>query len=136
MAGDKFAGIDIKWDYASQHCRISILGYINNLLNKFKHPMPSKLRRLPYKCLPIAYGAKAQLTRQSSLRTTANAESRRMLVHCFTMHEQWITSFWLRSAPLPPTNLALLWPQKRLSIFSLTMLLPTLWMTLSIDQAT
>ena len=45
MAGDKFAGINIKWDYASQHCRISMPGYIDNLLIKFKHPMPSKLHR-------------------------------------------------------------------------------------------
>ncbi len=62
MAGDKFAGIDIKWDYASQRCRISMPGYIDNILIKFKHPTPSKPCRLPYKCLPIAYGAKAQLT--------------------------------------------------------------------------
>ncbi len=62
MAGDKFAGINIKWDYASRCCCISMPGYINNLLLRFKHPMPSKLRCLPYKCLSIAYGAKAQLT--------------------------------------------------------------------------
>ncbi len=62
MAGDKFAGIKINWDYVSQHCCISMLGYIDNLLIKFKHPMPSKPRRLPYKCMPIVYGAKAQLT--------------------------------------------------------------------------
>ncbi len=62
MAGDKFAGIDIKWDYASRHCCISMPGYIDNILIKFKHPIPSKPRPLPYKCLPIAYGAKAQLT--------------------------------------------------------------------------
>ncbi len=62
MAGDKFAGIDIKWDYASQRCRISMPGYIDNILIKFKHPMPSKPRRSPYKCLPSAYGAKVQMT--------------------------------------------------------------------------
>ncbi len=36
-------------------------GYIDNLLIKFKHLTPSKPRRSPYKCLPIAYGAKSQL---------------------------------------------------------------------------
>ena len=28
MAGDKFAGIDIKWDYANHRCCISMPGYI------------------------------------------------------------------------------------------------------------
>jgi hypothetical protein len=62
MAGDKFAGINIKWDYANWHCHISMSGYIKNLLIKFKHPHPTKPCLSPYKCLPISYGAKAQLT--------------------------------------------------------------------------
>jgi hypothetical protein len=62
MAGDKFAGINIKWDYANSRCRISMTGYIETLLIKFKHPRPSKRRLSPYKCLPISYGAKSQLT--------------------------------------------------------------------------
>ncbi len=61
MARDKF-GIHIKWDYANCCCRISMPGYIENLLIKFKHPHPHKPRLSPYKCLPISYGAKAQLT--------------------------------------------------------------------------
>jgi hypothetical protein len=62
MSGDEFAGIDIKWDYVGCRCRISIPDYIENLLIKFKHPWPTKPHCSPYKCLPIAYGAKAQLT--------------------------------------------------------------------------
>jgi hypothetical protein len=62
MAGDKFAGIDIKWDYAHHCCCISMPGHIENLLIKFKHPCPLKPRLSPYKCQPIAYGAKSQLT--------------------------------------------------------------------------
>jgi hypothetical protein len=62
MAGDEFAGIDIKWDYVKRQCRISMPGYIKNLLIKFKHPCPSKHCLSPYKCIPISYGAKAQLT--------------------------------------------------------------------------
>jgi hypothetical protein len=29
---------------------------------KFKHPQPAKPQLSPFKCLPVAYGAKAQLT--------------------------------------------------------------------------
>jgi hypothetical protein len=62
MAGDKFAGIDIIWDYVACRCCISMPGYIKNLLIKFKHPHPIKPQFSPYKCLLISYGAKAQLT--------------------------------------------------------------------------
>ena len=62
MVGDKFASINIKWDYANCRCCISMPGYIENLLIKFKHPRPIKPRLSPYKCLQLSYGAKAQLT--------------------------------------------------------------------------
>jgi hypothetical protein len=65
MAGDKFAGINIKWDYATSPCCISMPGYIKTLLIKFKHPHPIKPHLSPYKCLPISYGAKAQLTSEA-----------------------------------------------------------------------
>ncbi len=44
------------------HCCISMPGYIENLITKFKHPRPIRPCLSPYKCLPISYGAKAQLT--------------------------------------------------------------------------
>jgi hypothetical protein len=62
MAGNKFVGIVIRWGYATCRCCISMPGYIENLLIKFKHPCPTKPHLLPHKCLPISYGAKAQLT--------------------------------------------------------------------------
>ena len=60
MADDKLAGIAITWDYPNRRCRISMPGYIDNLLIKFKHPRSSKPRFSPHACLPIAYGAKTQ----------------------------------------------------------------------------
>ena len=60
MAGDKLAGISITWDYPRKRCRISMPGYIDNLLLKFKHPCPTKRRLSPHACLPIAYGATTQ----------------------------------------------------------------------------
>jgi hypothetical protein len=66
MAGDKSSGIDIKWDYVKLQCRISMPGYIENLLFKFKHPRPSKPHLSPYKCIPISDGAKAQLSSEAN----------------------------------------------------------------------
>ncbi len=62
MAGNKFAGMDIEWNYAACHCHISMSGYISMLLLKFKHPHPAKPWLSPYKCRPIAYGAKSHIT--------------------------------------------------------------------------
>ncbi len=60
MAGDKLASIAIQWDYPGKCCRLSMPGYIDNLLLKFKHPCPLKPRFFPYACLPISYGTKTQ----------------------------------------------------------------------------
>jgi hypothetical protein len=65
MAGDKLAGIAICWDYPRKRCQLSMPAFIDNLLIKFKHPGPRKPQFSPYKCLPISYGAKIQLTPES-----------------------------------------------------------------------
>jgi hypothetical protein len=65
MAGNKFSGMDIEWNYAACHCRISMPGYISMLLLKIKHPHPTKSWLSPYKCLPIAYGTKLHITPDS-----------------------------------------------------------------------
>jgi len=62
MASNKFAGINIEWNYTVHRCRISMPDYISLLLLKFKHPHLAKPRLSPYKCLPIAYGAKSHIT--------------------------------------------------------------------------
>ncbi len=79
MAGDKFAGLDIKWDYVGCRCHISMPDYIENLLIKFKHPRPTKPCRSPYKCLPIAYGAKAQLTPEADTSDLLNNHCKRCI---------------------------------------------------------
>jgi hypothetical protein len=130
MARDKFAGIDIKWDYVGCRCCISMPDYIKNLLIIFKHPRPTKPRPSPYKCLPIAYGAKAQLTPEADISDLLDDHHKRRIQEIVsllsTTPERWTTSFWLLSAPSPPANHMLQLPLNKLSISSLTMLLPTL----------
>jgi hypothetical protein len=76
MAGDKFAGIDIEWDYATLWCHINMPGYIENLLIKFKHPRPTKPRLSLHICLPISYGAKTQLTTNADTSELLNKHSK------------------------------------------------------------
>jgi hypothetical protein len=79
MAGDKFAGITIKWDYANSRCRISMPGYIETLLIKFKHPRPNKRHLSPYKCQPISYGAQSQLTPEADASELLNKHPKRRI---------------------------------------------------------
>jgi hypothetical protein len=80
MAGDKLAGIAIRWDYLRKRCRLSMPGFIYNLLIKFKHSRPCKPQFSPYKCLPISYGAKTQLTPESDTSELLD-DSRKHRIH-------------------------------------------------------
>jgi len=58
--GKKYAGIDLAWDYAKRTCRLSMDGYIKNVLTKYGHTAPTKPQLSPHKHTPIQYGAKVQ----------------------------------------------------------------------------
>ena len=66
--GGKFAGIDLNWDYNSNHtkrtCRLSMDGYINKILIKYNHTIPTKPQLSPHRHREIVYGAKEQLTQE------------------------------------------------------------------------
>ena len=59
--GSKFAGIDIAWDYTKRTCRITMNGYIANVLLKYNHQTPRKPQHSPHQHREIIYGAKQQL---------------------------------------------------------------------------
>ena len=77
MSGDKFAGISIKWDYSRRRCRLSMPGYIDNLLLKINHRRPAKPRLSPFKCSPISYGARTQFAQETD--TTPLLDDKRRL---------------------------------------------------------
>ena len=68
LEGKKFAGIDLKWNYTklhSQHtCRLSMDGYIANLLLKYGHKAPTKPQLSPHRHREINYGSKEQLVEE------------------------------------------------------------------------
>jgi hypothetical protein len=57
----KFAGIDLKWDYDKRTCRLTMDGYINEVLIRYGHPKPTKPQHSPHKHRKIVYSANAQL---------------------------------------------------------------------------
>ncbi len=59
-AGNLYCGIKQNWDYGTWTLDISMPGYIQKLLMKYKHRMPTKPQHCPYAPAPKQYGAKAQ----------------------------------------------------------------------------
>ena len=60
--GSKFAGINLAWNYSKRECRLTMEGYIRDLLLKYGHPIPAKPQHSPHKHIPISYGAKQQFS--------------------------------------------------------------------------
>ena len=62
--GKKFAGVHLAWNYAKRHqdrsCRLTMDGYIKDLLFREGHKMPAKPQHSPHKHREIVYGAKQQ----------------------------------------------------------------------------
>ena len=58
--GDLYCGIKLHWDYNAHTVNIWMPGYIKNLLQKYKHKMPTNPQHCLYTPAPKQYGAEAQ----------------------------------------------------------------------------
>ena len=58
--GTLYCGLNINWDYRAGNVEISMIDYIAQALNKFKHPLASKQEDSPQKWNRPRYGAKQQ----------------------------------------------------------------------------
>ena len=56
-AGKRYIGITIDWDYEKQEVHISIPGYIEDALTRFKHACPRTPQYQPHPNNPPHYGA-------------------------------------------------------------------------------
>ena len=59
---EKFANIDIEWDYYKRMCRLMMNNHIRELCTKYNHPGPKKPQISPHKHRETDYGAKTQYT--------------------------------------------------------------------------
>eukprot|EP00804_Cyclotella_cryptica_P015310 CCRYP_005417-RA/>CCRYP_005417-RA protein AED:0.07 eAED:0.07 QI:0/-1/0/1/-1/1/1/0/1190 len=58
--GQLYCGIQLDWDYDLRTLDISMPRYIDNVLQRFQHPIPSSPQNAPYKPFPKKYGTAAQ----------------------------------------------------------------------------
>jgi len=58
--GTRYVGLTLKWDYDARTCDISMPGYIERALQRFKHPKPTRAQDSPHAYQKPMYGAKTQ----------------------------------------------------------------------------
>ena len=59
--GKNYCGLTLDWNYSKGYVDISMLGYIDKLLDRIKHPRPSKPQYAPHRWTTPAYGQRLQL---------------------------------------------------------------------------
>ncbi len=55
-----YCRIKLNWDYDARTLDVSMPGYIEKVLQKYKHRMPAEPQHCPYSLVPKQYGSKAQ----------------------------------------------------------------------------
>eukprot|EP00804_Cyclotella_cryptica_P025743 CCRYP_002937-RA/>CCRYP_002937-RA protein AED:0.42 eAED:0.42 QI:0/-1/0/1/-1/1/1/0/159 len=73
--GSLYSGINLKWNYTTRTCRLTMQDYIANVLTKYNHPHPKKPVLLPYKAATISFGAKVQYTAEPDSTPALNKAS-------------------------------------------------------------
>ena len=58
--GGLYCGVTLRWNYKERYVDISMPGYVNKVLQRYKHEMPTKPQHSPYPATPRIYGKAAQ----------------------------------------------------------------------------
>jgi len=57
----RYCGLSLRWDYAQRTVDLSMPGYIDRALQRFRHPTPTRPEHSPHAWQPPSYGATTQL---------------------------------------------------------------------------
>jgi hypothetical protein len=55
-----YSGITLKWYYKNKTCKISMPGYVSNVLSKFQHEAPKHPQHTPWRYVTPVYSANIQ----------------------------------------------------------------------------
>jgi hypothetical protein len=58
--GTRYLSITLDWDYKKRKVHLSMPGYVERALTRFRHPMPKQLQHQPHKHTVPTYGATIQ----------------------------------------------------------------------------
>jgi hypothetical protein len=76
---ERYCGLILKWNYTTRTCDISMPGYIERALQRFKHPMPDKPQHNPYRYTQPEYGAKVQYEPDADTSEKLNPDGKKMI---------------------------------------------------------
>jgi len=79
LEANLYCGVHLKWDYNKRTCQLSMPGYINKLLHKMQHPLPTQPVHSPYKWSPPQYGSTIQTPVQDPQGVPVTAEQKRKI---------------------------------------------------------
>jgi hypothetical protein len=72
--GNRYGGLTIDWDYANHTVDISIPGYIERALQRFRHPPPTRPQHAPHAWQKPTYGATTQYAPTPDTSPALNAK--------------------------------------------------------------
>ena len=73
MTGSTYIGLHIEWNYTNRSVDISMPGFIERALLRFKHDMPHKPQHSPHRAAQPIYGKQQQLTPEPDRSPLLNA---------------------------------------------------------------
>ena len=101
--GTDFCGLHLDWNYTDKYVNISMLGYINRLLDRLRQPKPPKPVDAPHRWRKPTYGTTQQksipvdrsplLTKQEATPSTNTAQKVTQLLDYVSTHSDAIIRF-------------------------------------------
>lgn len=74
--GERYIGIDLKWDYEKRTLQTSMDGYVKKALLQFQHDIPKQHHHAPSKYHLPKYGAKQQMTKLDTTEPMTPAQKK------------------------------------------------------------
>jgi hypothetical protein len=100
-AGELYCGLTIDWNYSQDHVDISMPGYVENALHKFRHPQPEQPEDAPHIWNKPTYGASVQYAPQTDQQAQLPAPE-------ITILQQIVGTLLYYSITVDPTMLVAL----------------------------
>ena len=77
--GGRFCGLFMDWDYENGEVHVSIPGYVEAALKRFKHQRPEKPQHQPYPHNPKQYGSKTQYVEDKDTSALLRKEDKKFI---------------------------------------------------------
>ena len=77
--GTKYCGLTLDWDYVNREVHVSMPGYVDKALVRFKHELPTKPQDQPHRHTVPTYGATVQYAKQLEASPTLDKKGKKFV---------------------------------------------------------